>query len=51
MGQPSKKEKEANLKNELIENVKKSLLYKDILEKLPDAELIDIKYTEKKKND
>ena len=51
MGQPSKKEKEVNLKNELIENVKKSLLYKDILKKLPDAELIDIKYNEKKKND
>jgi DNA polymerase-3 subunit gamma/tau len=51
-GQPSKKEKEINLKNELIENIKNSSIYKDILEKFPDAELIDVKSVEKvNKND
>ena len=51
-GQPSQKEKEINLKKELIENVKDSSIYKTILEKLPDAELIDVKINEKKnKND
>ncbi|MDA8918505.1 DNA polymerase III subunit gamma/tau [Candidatus Pelagibacter sp.] len=46
-GQPSKKETEVNLKKELIENVKKSSVYKNILEKFPDAELVDAKTTEK----
>ena len=51
-GQPSKKEKEINLKKELIESVKNSSIYKDIQEKFPDAELIDVKTTEKEnKND
>jgi DNA polymerase-3 subunit gamma/tau len=51
-GQPSKKETEVNLKKELIEDVKNSLAYKNILEKLPDAELIDVKTKEKEiKND
>ena len=51
-GQPSKKETEVNLKKELIESVKKSLTYKNILEKFPDAELIDVKTNEKEnKND
>ena len=51
-GQPSKKETEANLKKELIESVKNSSIYKSILEKLPDAELIDVKVKEKEnKND
>ena len=51
-GQPSKKEKEVNIKKELIESVKNSSTYKDILEKFPDAELIDVKANEKKdKND
>jgi DNA polymerase-3 subunit gamma/tau len=48
-GQPSKKENEINLKNKLIESVKNSLVYKEVLEKFPDAELINIK-TNKKKN-
>jgi len=48
-GQPSKKETEVNLKKELIESVKNSLTYKNILEKFPDAELIDVK-TNKKEN-
>jgi len=48
-GQPSKKEKEINLKKELIENVKNLTVYKNVLEKFPDAELIDVKETEKEK--
>jgi DNA polymerase-3 subunit gamma/tau len=51
-GQPSRKEIEANLKKELIEGVKNSLIYKNILEKFPDAELIDVKSNKKEnKND
>jgi len=51
-GQPSRKETEVNLKKELIESVKNSSIYKNILEKFPDAELIDAKINEKaKKND
>ena len=51
-GQPSKKEREVNLKKVLIENAKNSLIYQNILEKFPDAELIDIKTSEKEnKND
>ena len=46
-GQPSKKENEANLKKELIESVKNSSIYKNILEKFPDAKLIDVKPYEK----
>jgi DNA polymerase III subunit gamma/tau len=49
-GQPSKKEKEIYLKQELIESVKNSLIYKDILGKFPDAELIDVK-SDKKENE
>ncbi|MDA9615813.1 DNA polymerase III subunit gamma/tau [Candidatus Pelagibacter sp.] len=47
-GQPSKKETEINLKKDLIENVKNSSIYKNILEKFPDVELIDVKTKEKK---
>ena len=51
-GKPSKKEKEINLKYELMENVKISRVYKDFLRQFPDAELIDVKLTEKEnKND
>ena len=50
-GQPSKKEKEINFKSELIEKVKNFSLYKDVLLKFPEAELIDVKITEKKNND
>ncbi len=50
-GQPSKKENEINLKNELIESVKNSLVYKEVLEKFPDAELVNIKTNEKKNKD
>ena len=51
-GLPSKKEKEVNLKKELIKNFKNSSIYKDVLENFPDAELIDVKNIEKEeKND
>ena len=51
-GEPSKKEKEINLKKELIVNVKNSSLYKDFLKKFPDAELLDVKEIEREdKND
>ena len=51
-GEPSKKEKEINLKKELIVNVKNSSLYKDFLKNFPDAELIDVKAIEgEDKND
>ena len=51
-GQPSKKEIEVNLKKELIENVKNSSIYKNILKNFPDAELLDVKTIEKEnKND
>ena len=49
-GQPSKKEKEVNLKKDIFDSVKNSLIYDDILEKFPDAELIDVKNIEKEKN-
>jgi DNA polymerase-3 subunit gamma/tau len=51
-GQPTKKETEVKLKKELLESVKDSSIYKNILEKFPDAELFDVKFTEKEnKND
>ena len=51
-GELSKKEKEKNFKKELIENAKNFSAYKSVLEKFPDAELIDVKKQEKdKKND
>ena len=51
-GQPSKKEKEVDLKKELIEKVKKLPIYKSVLEKFSDAVLIDVKNIEKEnKND
>jgi len=51
-GRPSKKEAEVNSKKELVESIKNSPTYKNILEKFPDAELIDVKTNkEKDKND
>jgi len=51
-GQPSKKETEVDLKKELIEGVKNSSIYKNILEKFPDAELVDVRSDEREnKND
>jgi len=51
-GQPSKKEEEINLNKKLIESAKNSTIFKKILEKFPDAELIDVKLLkEENKND
>ena len=51
-GKLSKKEEEISLKKELIENVKNSSIYNDVLEKFPDAELIDVMADRKEnKND
>ena len=41
-GEKSVKEKEENKKIELIENAKKTELYKNVLEKFEDANLIEI---------
>ena len=41
-GEASIKDKEKNKQKELIENVKKSDLYKSTLDYFPDAELIDV---------
>ena len=49
-GQLSKKDEEVKLKKELIENIKDSQIYKNILEKFPDAELVDV-ITKKKEDE
>ena len=43
-GEQSIKEKQKNKKEELMEQVKNSEIYKSVLEKFPDAELLDIKF-------
>jgi len=48
-GELSKKEKEINIKKELIENARNFTSYKSVLEIFPDAELIDVKKQEKNK--
>ncbi len=48
-GEISIKDKEQNKKNELIKNAKETKLYKSMIEKFPDANLIDV--TLFKKND
>ena len=52
-GEMSVKEKQKNKKDELISEIKNSEIYKKVMEKFPDAELIDVKFNEKKedKND
>ncbi len=52
-GGMSVKEKQKNKKDELINEVKSLEIYKKVMEKFPDAELIDVKLNEKKedKND
>ena len=49
----SVKEKQKNKKDELISEIKNSEIYKKVMKKFPDAELIDVKFNEKKedKND
>jgi DNA polymerase-3 subunit gamma/tau len=52
-GEMTVKEKQKNKKDELINEVKSLDIYKKVMEKFPDAELIDVKVNEKKedKND
>ncbi|MDC1080118.1 DNA polymerase III subunit gamma/tau [Candidatus Pelagibacter sp.] len=52
-GEMSVKEKQKNKKDKLINEIKNSEIYKKVMEKFPDAELIDVKLNEKKedKND
>ena len=50
-GEPSKKEKEIILKNQLLEKAKKSEVYKKVLEVFPDAELINIEKNVEQNND
>ena len=45
-GKASIKDEEKNKKKELIENTKKTELYKDFLNKFPDANLIDVNLKE-----
>jgi len=49
-GEPSKKEKEINLKKELFESIKNSPIYKCVLEKFPDAELTEVEANKKENN-
>ena len=46
-GEMSVKEKQKNKREELINEVKNSKIYKTLIEKFPDAELIDIKLNKK----
>ncbi|MDC0406851.1 DNA polymerase III subunit gamma/tau [Candidatus Pelagibacter sp.] len=49
-GEMSIKEKQKNKKDELINEVKSLEIYKKVIEKFPDAELIDVKLNEKKED-
>ena len=44
------KEKQRNKKDELMNEVKSLEIYKKVIEKFPDAELIDVKLNEKKED-
>ena len=51
-GEISIKDKQRNEKEELLEGVKDSKIYKTVMKKFPDAEILDVKLNEKKgKND
>ena len=50
-GEISMKEKDQINQRQIFEEVKKSNIYKKVLEILPDAELIDVKKIDKKSND
>ena len=50
-GEPSKKEKDVILKKKLLQNAKKSEVYKKVLETFVDAELVDIDAKKEKNND
>ena len=43
-GEISIKEKEQKKKDDIIEKTKKSELYKKVLEKFPDADLLDVNF-------
>ena len=47
-GEISIKDKEKNKKNELIKNAKETKLYKNMIEKFPDANLVDVTLSKKK---
>ena len=47
-GEISIKDKEKNKKNELIKNAKETKLYKNMIEKFPDANLVDVTTSKKK---
>ena len=49
-GEMSVKEKQRNKKDKLITEVKSSEIYKMVMEKFPDAELIDVMLNEKKED-
>jgi DNA polymerase-3 subunit gamma/tau len=49
-GEISVKEKQKNKKDELMKEVKSLEIYKKVMEKFPDAELIDVKLNEKKED-
>ena len=49
-GEMSVKEKQKNKKDELMNEVKSLEIYKQVMEKFPDAELIDVKLNEKKED-
>jgi DNA polymerase-3 subunit gamma/tau len=49
-GEMSVKEKQKNKKDELMNEVKSLEIYKKVMEKFPDAELIDVKLNEKKED-
>ena len=51
MGEVSVKEKNQINQKQIFEEVKKSNIYKQVLEILPDAELVDVKKIEKENND
>ena len=50
-GEISMKEKDQINQRQIIEEAKKSNIYKKVLEMLPDAELIDVKKIDKESND
>ncbi len=51
-GAPSKKDESKNNKKEIIDKIKNSRIYEDLITKFPDAELIDVKEENKEnKND
>ena len=47
-GEISIKDKEKNKKNEFIKNAKETKIYKSMIEKFPDANLIDVTSSKKK---